>query len=307
MKISNKQIRCIVALFSAFLLYDITNMSYHTSAAELPQNEPDTRLVDVNIAHIREDLTEGMLDIPESVQRQIILYEWIMDGAEQYMTETGMEDTFFCDLKDDVLYDDRVFIVREQSTEWKYAYPIKNEAGIDMKLESYKMTMQGTEHVLDVYVNVKDGKVYIYSGEFCPVLHVYAQGQNEAANKFIERDDDGLIIYYPDFYVESDWDDLAWEDQHFAEVSLDELKTLNYLKIPDNTCDWGIYLNVASVLKRYIEDNQIEDVFYFDADRDVICYVLNMIYTCRVRGESMTLYMDIDSYNMKAHVYQMED
>lgn len=103
-------------------------------------------------------------------------------------------------------------------------------------------------------------------------------------------------------------DNMEVIDDHFAGVSLDELQSLDYLKFPDNLCCYqSIYLSVSSILKRYMEEHHIEDVFYFDAEKDIIGSVTNMIFTCRLRGENQTLYIDIDAYNMKCHVYEMEN
>lgn len=79
------------------------------------------------------------------------------------------------------------------------------------------------------------------------------------------------------------------------------------MEIPDAIDDPVKYLNVASVLKRYVDEKQLDDVFYFDAEQDTISQVTNLIYTCRLRGTTMTLYIDIDGYNMKAHIYQVEE
>lgn len=53
--------------------------------------------------------------------------------------------------------------------------------------------------------------------------------------------------------------------------------------------------------------------FYFNADRDIVSNVTNMIYTCRIRGVSRTLYIDIGSYltfdetDIRCHAYQVEE
>ncbi|MDE7131920.1 MAG: hypothetical protein K2O65_09010 [Lachnospiraceae bacterium] len=307
MRMANKLIRFIVPLLLVLIFSIITNVPHRTLAAELPQNEPNRNAVDIDILQLKENLTEGMLEIPEDVQRKIILYQWIMGGVEQYVAETGIKDVFSCDLENDLLYGDREFFLAEaQRAEWdKYAYLINNETGLDMKQESYKLMLQGVEHTLYVDVNIKEGKVCVYLKGYGPAVRTV--GGNSATYKLIENDDDGQIIYYPDIYVESDWDDLEICDNHLGEVSFGELHELSFLKIPEDIGASERYFNVASALKRYVEENQIEDVFYFDAEQDVICQVTNMIYTCRVRGNTMTLYIDIDGYNMKAHVYQVED
>lgn len=299
-----------MSLFFGLLLSNIMlNGSYKVLATELYPNEQNRKNIDVNIEKLKSDLTEGMLDIPERIQRKVVLYEWIMEAVEQYMEEAGIEDVFYCDLENDVLYGDREFILIEaQKAEWeRFVYPIKNEKGINMRQERYQLMLKGTEHILYMDVNVNDGIVHIYPKESCVAMQV--DFGNSVVYELIERDENGKIIYYPNGYVESDWNDLLLADNHFAEISLDELKELSFIKVPENATEWNpwCYLNVASVLKRYIEENQIEDVFYFDVDRDVISHVTNMIYTCRLRGNTMTLYIDIDGYNMKAHVYQVED
>ena len=141
--------------------------------------------------------------------------------------------------------------------------------------------------------------------------HVYWQ-----ANPFIsaaifkrirEEGEDSL-----DAYVKSDWDDLEVEDNHLAGIPYDEIEELDFLIIPDNiNVDVITYLDVACALQRYMEENQIEDVFYFDANQDIVSSVTNMIFTCRVRGTSRTLYIDIGVYSyydsIRCHVYQVEE
>ncbi len=304
MQIYNKLTGFIVLLLLAVL---VVNIPCQTLASESLLNEPDREVVNMNIFQSKDNLTEGMLEIPEDVQREIILYQWIMEAVEQYISETGIEDVFSCDLENDLLYGDREFRLMEmQRAEWnRYVYPIKDETRIDMKRESYKLILPGVEHILYMDVNIKAGQIFIYPKEYGVAMQT--KGGNITAYELIERDDNGQIEYYPDIYVESDWDDLAYSDNHFAEVSFDELGELNFMEIPDAIDDPVKYLNVASVLKRYVDEKQLDDVFYFDAEQDTISQVTNLIYTCRLRGTTMTLYIDIDGYNMKAHIYQVEE
>lgn len=303
----SRRIRFIGLPLSVWLLIMITNVPLQTLAVELPQNDFDRKAIDIDIITLKENLTGGMLDIPEVVQRKIVLYQLVMEGVEQFVSETGIKDVFSCDLERDLLYGDReFFLVEAQRDEWdQYVYPIKSATALDMRQENYKLLLQGTEQALYVDVDIKEGKVYVYPKEYGPALQ--KKSGNSAAYALIERDDDNQIVYYPDIYVESDWDDLKRSDNHLGEVSFEELHELRFLKIPEDVTNPERYLNVASALKRYVEERQIEDVFYFDARKDVICQVTNLIYTCRVRGNTMTLYIDIDGYNMKAHVYQLED
>ena len=293
-------------MFALLFLNMSDNLKRYVLASELHENRMEEQSSSVNFTSAEERLSEGLLDTPESFQREILLYKWIMEAVEQYMTETGKKDVFVCDLKNDVLYGNNEFILVDQEST-KYEYSIVMQDGVDMGQNRYKLKLNGTKYILYVDVNIQEAKVYIYPAED---LGVISGGVgNWKAYEQIEKDENGQIIYYPDTYVQSDWDNFERQDNHFAGVSFDELEQLDFLKIPQDSMEYYavINLNVASVLKRYIEENQIEDVFYFDADKDVIARVTNMIYTCRIRGKTMTLYIDIDGFNMKAHVYQMED
>lgn len=132
MQIYNKLTGFIVLLLLAVL---VVNIPCQTLASESLLNEPDREVVNMNILQSKDNLTEGMLEIPEDVQREIILYQWIMEAVEQYISETGIEDVFSCDLENDLLYGDREFRLMEmQRAEWnRYVYPIKDETRIDMK------------------------------------------------------------------------------------------------------------------------------------------------------------------------------
>lgn len=305
MRMANKLIRFIGPLLLVLFFSIITNVPHRTLAAELPQNEPNRNAVDIDILQLKESLTEGMLEIPEDVQKKLFLYQLTMDGVERYVSETGRKEVFFCDLENDLLYGDKeIHLLKTQRSDM-YAYPIKDEAVRDIAKNSYKLTLRGTEYTLYMDVNTRAKVVWIYALWHGAAMQTTEE--NIAAYELIERDDDGQIIYYPDIYVESDWDDLEICENHLGEVSFGELHELSFLKIPEDIGASERYFNVASALKRYVEEKQIEDVFYFDAKKDVICQVTNMIYTCRVRGNTMTLYIDIDGYNMKAHVYQVED
>ena len=257
-------------------------------------------------------LEEGMLDIPEDFQRQMLLYIWITEAVNQYAAEKGIEEFFYCDLKKDILYGSREFTKTDfATTEWGkekiYEYSLQNRNEVKFEQDSYKLKLEGTEHVLYVDVNIQEGIVYLYPAESGIVITDFESG-NPAVYERIEHDINNQIKYYPDDYVESEWDDMKCMDGHFAEVSLDELDKLDYLRIPDDIeLSESVYLNVASVLKRYIEENEIEDIFYFNAEEDIISSVTNMIYTCRLRGQEQTLYMDIDAFNLKCHVYQLEE
>lgn len=312
----SKKCRLIILLLMAIAICINSNFRglLIATASEIQRDENEqTKVYVLALDRMNERLSEGLLDTPERFQRQAVLYEWILAAVNQYVTEKGIEDTFCCDLKKDILNTQMRFIINNPSGERKeypYEYYIENDYGIDMSQESYKLKLEGKENVLYLDIQVQEKKVYIYPAEWeCLVISDNSDG-NITAYEQIERDSEGQITYYPDTYVRSDWINIECIDDHFAGTTIEELEQLEYLKVPEgagDSYDASLYLSVAGVLKRYVEENKLKDSFYFNADQDVIARVTNMIFTCRLRGREKTLYMDIDRYHMKAHVYEVEE
>lgn len=302
----NKSKKVIITL-SMLLSLTMSGSLKHNVIAIEPQNEEHIieQSFNVDFTGAEEEFSKGLLDMPEKFQEEFLLYKWVTEAVEQYMAEMGKSDIFVCDLKKNLLYGGNEFILVDQK-QTRYEYPITLKDEIHMRQDNYKLKLEGKENTLYLDINIENAKVSVYSTED---LGVISGGVgNVDAYKEIMKDEQGQILYYPDTYVQSDWDDFECVDNHFSGVSFDELGQLQYLKIPEDSMEYYavVNLNVAGVLKRYLEENQINDVFIFDAEEDVIAHVTNMIYTCRVRGKTMTLYIDIDGYNMKAHVYQVE-
>lgn len=301
----------IIALIGFNFIYDNLLIA---KASETQYEKIEKKIsgcLDLEKMNVR--LSEGLLDIPERFQKQAILYEWITVAVNQYVLEKGIEDVFYCDLEENLLSEKTQFLidnVNDEREDYLYEYHIEDYNGIDNIQGCYKLKLAGRNHTLYVDVQPQEKKIYLYPAECESFVIKDNSDGNIAVYEQIERGNDGQIIYYPDSYVQSDWDDLEVIDNHFAGVTLEELEKLEYLKVPEGVSkSWEsvIYLDVASILKRYMEENQLEEVFYFDADEDIIAYVTNMIFTCRLRSQERTLYMDIDSYNMKAHVYEVEE
>ncbi|NDO51776.1 hypothetical protein FMM75_21140 [Lachnospiraceae bacterium MD335] len=252
----------------------------------------------------------GMLDLPKEIRRELIFYQWIMEALGCYAAESGDWEVFYVDIKRDILYGNERFRLTEtfrgediDIKSWDYS--INQKDIVQFGQDSYQFRIEGAEQTLYAEINLKEGVVHLYPES--EVVILYGLG-NDEAYKLIKRNENNEIVYYPDFYVEPDWDDMEVVDDYFAGVSLDEVQNLDYLKIPDDMhFNQSVYLSVASILKRYIEENQIEDVFYYDAEKDNITGVTNMIFTCRLRGKTRTLYIDIDAVNMKCHVYEVEE
>lgn len=154
-----------------------------------------------------------------------------------------------------------------------YEYSLPDIDGTVLAQGSYQVKLEGKEYILYVYVDTQEGKLFV-----CPegVIVDFWKVGNPVAYTYIRDGGSGSSVeYYPDFYVESDWDDLKQEDDHFSEVDFDEIENLDFLKVPEGTREYydiGLYLDVASLLKRYLEENKITgEVFYFDSDKDIIC------------------------------------
>lgn len=274
--------------------------------AESATEEP----VFMDLGRISMRFEEGQLELPTSFEEELLLYRWIGEAVDQYTTEKGIEDVFYCDLQHDLLYGSREFSVRGiwAGKTTGYEYPLQAADTIVSERERYQLRLEGREHILYVEVNRREGKVILYPKEdVFPDL--YESGNPDAYKQIVSVDGRWPVLEYPDWYVENDWDDMERADNHLDEVKQEELEHLDYLKLPENAADGYeviIYLDVASVLKRYIEENQLEEVFYFDAEKDIVSHVTNMIFTCRVRSQNRTLYIDMDGYNLKYHVYQIE-
>ena len=304
-----KSILGMCILIVCIFLQDANQFS---SKASESGEESRIDIVYMDLDQISRRFAEGQLNVPEDFRKRLALYQCLVQAVDQYVAENGIEDTFSCELWEGLLYGSREFSVSEWIIDQKgvYEYPLPDIDKSMFTQGGYKLKLEGKDSILYVNIDLHEEKVFIFPSEDVDADH-YRMG-NASAYAYIRRGENGWPVeYYPDFYVESDWDDLKREDDHFSEVDLDEIESLDFLKVPEDTREYynvGLYLDVASLLKRYLEENRITgEVFYFDSDKDDISRVTNMIFTCRVRSRNRTLYIDLDAVNMKGHVYQVEE
>lgn len=282
----------------------------YVAASDIRDVQKETGQIYISLEKAQKTFETGIIDLPKAIRQELMLYQWIAEALDYYAAESGDEEVFNFDIKKDILYGSEQFrlteIFRGEDVDIKsWEYSINPEDMVQFEQDSYQFRIEGAEQTLYAEINLKKGVVHLYPES--EVIILFGLG-NEDAYKLIKENEYGEVEYYPDFYVESDWGDMEVIDDHFAGVSLDEVQNLDYLKIPDDmNFNQSVYLSVASVLKRYMEENQVDDVFYYDAEKDNIACVTNMIFTCRLRGKTRTLYMDIDAYNMKCHVYEVEE
>lgn len=283
-------------LFSGLLFVLITTI-YEVHATGLEQD------IFIDLVAMDSHFEEGYLDMPSDFQEELELYRWLVTALNAYMTENGVEDVFSCDLGRDILYGSREFEIFDGFIGCtNYTYPMQTNNSTVFKQDSYKLQLQGDNHILYVEVDTRSGKVIIYPADENSVYD-HSDG-NPVAYQQIVWDEE---VYYPDSYVESDWDDMRWEDDHFGEIEPDEIEHLDWLKIlGEFSYNESVYFSVASALKRYREERLLEDVFYFDAEKGCVSNVTNMICTYRVSSSERMLYIDIDFVNQKCHVYEVE-
>lgn len=290
------------------------------AAAIEEEKEEDGGGSSIDLARMSERIENGQLEVPEDFRERLALYQCVAQAVDEYAETNHIDDVFSCNLWESLLYGSRGFSVlpglsEDESREYpfgnkSYEYPFGNIDKAGFMRDSYQLKLEGEEHVLYAEINVPEEKVFLYPEEEGRLN--FDDGNPEAYKKLrrIKTEEGQLIEYDVGYYVENDWPDMEQEDDHFGEVSLEELEQLDFLRLPEGVSEQvgaNLYLSVASALKRYIEENRIEEVFYFDAKEDIVSSVTNMIFTCRVRSRSMTLYIDLDGANMRCHVYRVEE
>lgn len=306
---SNNYVKKYILLLVIFAVM-LNSVGIPVEASETKNDAVENLIVSISLEKADERLEEGYLGVPERFRQELFFYQCISETVDKYVTENNIDDTFYFDLKENWLYGSRKFEVSDLFSTEIYEYRLLEKEGVEFEEDSYQFRVEGKEDTLYIEIDFKEEKVYLYpeSGNYIQIM--YSDGNAEAYERIREEGKNPL-----DAYVKSDWNDMKVEDEHLAEVSFKEIGNLDYFIIPEEDIRGHerIYLNVASALKRYMDEKKIDDVFYFNADRDIVSNVTNMIYTCRIRGASRTLYIDIGSYltfdetDIRCHVYQVEE
>lgn len=304
---------CAIVIFYLCFLGCIGVMHTNVLASELQEEETE-EILEIDFPKVRERLTKGNLILPESFQKEMFLYETVSDAVGAYCQEYRRYSNFSLDVDKDMMYENTEFLPNGSGGKVVFEYPVDVQ-GLDFGQKNFKFKIGSQSAILYIEEDLKNQKILIYPPE-CECLFVSNNwdGNPKAYEQRIMNEEGGGVKYYPDMYVTSDWDDFEQEDNHFAETYDGMFEDmidgkLDYLVLEGDVIgnSYNTYIDVAVVLARYMEENDIEDVFYFDIDKDIICCVTNMIFTCRLRGSTGTLYMDIDAANLKAHVYEVEE
>ncbi len=294
--------------------YDIPESISHTEDMALELQDEEQEILDIDFPKVRKRFSQGNLKLPKSFQRELFLYDTVSNAVGEYCREYRGYSVFSLNLEKDMLYENTEFLPNGSGGKVIFEYPLDLQ-GIDFGQKNYKFKIGSRRAILYVEADLDNQKILIYPPE-CECLFVTnnCDGNPAAYEQIVMNEEEGGVKYYPDIYVTSDWDNLGREDGHFAETYRGMLEDmvegkLDYLVLEGDVVDYNydVYINIAVALGRYMEENHIEDVFHFDFDKDIISQVTNMIFTCRLRGSTRTLYMDIDSVNLKAHVYEVEE
>lgn len=308
--VKRKRVSVVVAVIF-YLWSNIATMNTDVMASELYYTVETEENLQIDFVKIRETFSKGNLQLPKSFQKELFLYDTVTNAVGEYCSENEVKEVFRLDVERD-MFSEATDIIDSRGE--PFCVSLQWEK-IDFGEKHFKLEVEGEDHSLYVDVDLEGKKVWLYypSDEMGFDDATFGGGNPVAYEQRVFNEDGGGVKYYPDMYVEQDWDDLGRVDSHFEETydgMFEDLMDgkLDYLvltgDIRSGTEDRCI--NVAVVLARYMEENHIEDVFYFDPDKDIISRVTNMIFTCRLQGKERTLYIDLDDFNIKAHVYEVE-
>ena len=229
--------------------------SLQLKASQEVQDAPvEMEKIYINLGRSEDRLEEGMLCVPDTFRQELKNYRWLSAAVENRASESGDDEIFYCDLKDDLLYGGRnrgFGVAKLQDFKvWEYSFIQKNT--VKSAPGDYQIKVEGTKENLYAEIDLGKNVLRLYPEE---KVIIYDSDDRFEAYDQIRVNENNEIEYYPDFYVESDWDDMEVIDDHFAGVSLDELQKLDYLKLPDDLDYYqSLYLSVAGILKRYMEE-----------------------------------------------------
>lgn len=175
-----------------------------------------------------------------------------------------------------------------------YRFDLAKEVYPDLSSRKYIYKIEGNKDDLIVIIDTYRMKIFIYldkrDGNLI-VIDDYRQDFEAYENNFELED-----------YIISDWDDpFIGEYWSFAADGWE-----NLIIPEDMEYNQELYGRVIYALKRYCEENQINEKFSFDANEDIVSLVTNMVFTVKVESENRILYIDLDCRRNKFHIYEIE-
>lgn len=253
----NNYVKKCVLLLVIFAVM-LNSAGIQVMASETKDDALNNSIIPIDLDKADERLKKGYLAVPEKFRQELFLYQCITEALDQYVTENNIDDIFYFDLKVNWLYGSRKFEVSDLFSTKIYEYRLLEKEGVEFEEDSYQFWVKGKEDTLYIEIDLKEEKVYLYPESRNYIRISYMEGNKEAYERIREEGKNPL-----DAYVKSDWNDMKEEDEHLAEVPFKEIGNLDYFIIPEEDIRGHerIYLNVASALKRYMDEKKIDDVF----------------------------------------------
>lgn len=234
---------------------------------------------------------EGAVIISQDVIADLEEIKSLVDYAiEKYCNEKGVENTYSYQLLESMLHHDTH--IRGEN---KYTYDLDRQISSELANNRHIFRITGSENAIYVDINTYRMKMYVYE-DIKGEIYVVEGEYSDKMFDWVELED----------CVQCDWPDDMWEWEYndfvangwvyLVTPSLEDMITTN----PE------LYGMVIYSLRRYCEENGIEEVFHFDFLKDKVSNVSPRIVTVKVKSDNRMLYMDIDLNGNKVHVYQVE-
>ena len=219
----------------------------------------------------------------------MLLQEYVDYGIEMYCMTYGITNDYKCNVLDDEMKH-----IQSISADKCLRVDFTTDIIKELENSKYFYLAKGEEKQLYILVDAHRMKIYVYDGERAIV------------DKYEIDETYDLQAFENNFELEdcvvSDWSDVL-EGEYWVEMR----DKMEHLTIPEDVgWNWEMYGKVAYIIERYCSENAIEEMFYFDAEEDVVGHVTNMVYTVRVQSKERMLYIDIDGRRYKYHVYEVK-
>ena len=234
---------------------------------------------------------EGAVIISQDVIADLEEIKSLVDYAiEKYCDEKGVENTYSYQLLESMLHHDTHI-----RSDIKYTYDLDRQISSELANNRHIFRITGSENTIYVDINTYRMKMYVYE-DIKGEIYVAEGEHNDEMFDWMKLED----------CVQCDWPDDMWEWEYIDFV----VNGWEYLVTP--SFEEGMHINpelygmVIYSLRRYCEENEIEEVFHFDFLKDKVSNVSPRIVTVKVESDNRMLYMDIDLNGNKVHVYQVE-
>lgn len=215
-----------------------------------------------------------------------ILQDYVKYAVQSYCAETGKIDNYTFNIFDDMLHNSTKITANEF-----FQFDLNKSITRQLAGNKFIFEVKGESNDLYVVIDTYRMKIYVYESD------------NDSVRVFGGNYDVTVKEEDLEKIVECDWEDM-WEEEYYSIVK----EGWAYLSTPsldDMMINTELYGMVIYSLRRYCEENNIEEQFHFDFSEDLVSSVAARIFTVKVESDSRTLYMDLDLDRNKVHVYEV--